>query len=108
MNRQPPRRVPIGQQKQINIRLGLAGLAETVTVTGESPVVDPSSSPGVVSYAHPQLVDWVTPPTGHFNTEAYDHITDNPFKSVLDHPLSTFSIDVDRASYANTRRFLNE
>ena len=43
-----------------------------------------------------------------FNTEAYDRIEDNPFKSVLDNPLSTFSIDVDTASYANMRRFLNQ
>ena len=52
-------------------------------------------------------IDWVAPPTRAFHTEAYDLITDNPFKSVLDHPLSTFSIDVDRASYANVRRFLS-
>jgi Ca-activated chloride channel family protein len=43
-----------------------------------------------------------------FNTEAYSRIEDNPFKSVLDNPLATFSIDVDTASYANMRRFLNQ
>jgi Ca-activated chloride channel family protein len=42
-----------------------------------------------------------------FNTEAYDHIIENTFKRVTDEPLSTFSIDVDTASYANVRRFLN-
>ena len=42
-----------------------------------------------------------------FNTEAYDHFQDNAFRTVRDHPLSTFSIDVDTASYANIRRFLN-
>jgi len=41
------------------------------------------------------------------NTEGYDHITENPFKKVSDNPLSTFSIDVDAASYSNVRRFLN-
>lgn len=41
------------------------------------------------------------------NTESYNPITDNPFLRVTDSPLSTFSIDVDTASYANTRRFLN-
>src|SRR5690606_11427318 len=35
-------------------------------------------------------------------------IDDNLFQGVLQHPLSTFSIDVDTASYANVRRFLNE
>lgn len=40
------------------------------------------------------------------NTEAYDRIVDNPFRRAVDEPLSTFSIDVDTASYANVRRFL--
>jgi Ca-activated chloride channel homolog len=41
-----------------------------------------------------------------FNTEAYDLIRDNPFLAVAASPLSTFSVDVDTASYANVRRFL--
>jgi Ca-activated chloride channel family protein len=43
----------------------------------------------------------------NFNTEGYDHITENPFLKVNDNPLSTFSIDVDAASYSNMRRFIN-
>jgi Ca-activated chloride channel family protein len=43
-----------------------------------------------------------------FNTEAYDAIKDNPFLDVLQNPLSTFSIDVDTASYSNVRRFLDD
>lgn len=46
------------------------------------------------------------PPAG-FNTEDYDAIVENGFRTVKDHPLSTFSIDVDAASYSNIRRFLN-
>jgi Ca-activated chloride channel family protein len=45
---------------------------------------------------------------GPFNTETYDHIDENPFRRVTTDPLSTFSIDVDTASYANVRRFLND
>lgn len=41
-----------------------------------------------------------------FHTEAYDPVRDNPFLAVSSNPLSTFSIDVDTASYANVRRFL--
>jgi Ca-activated chloride channel family protein len=44
----------------------------------------------------------------HFNSEAYDHLDENPFRRVSTEPLSTFSIDVDTASYANVRRFLND
>src|SRR5262245_56307065 len=41
-----------------------------------------------------------------FNTEAYDRINDNAWTAVADQPLSTFSADVDTASYSNVRRFL--
>jgi Ca-activated chloride channel family protein len=44
--------------------------------------------------------------TGEMNTEEYDRINENTFKSVLENPVSTFSIDVDTASYTNVRRFL--
>ncbi len=43
-----------------------------------------------------------------FNREGYDHIVENKFLKVSDNPLSTFSIDVDAASYSNVRRFLNQ
>ncbi|HEX9564650.1 MAG TPA: von Willebrand factor type A domain-containing protein [Gemmatimonadaceae bacterium] len=42
----------------------------------------------------------------HFNTESYGRINDNAFLGARDNPLSTFSIDVDRASYSNVRRFV--
>lgn len=42
----------------------------------------------------------------NFNTESYSAITENGFKKPLADPLSTFSIDVDNASYANIRRFI--
>ena len=41
------------------------------------------------------------------NTESYATIRENGFKDVLHNPLSTFSIDVDKASYSNVRRFIN-
>ena len=44
----------------------------------------------------------------NFNTESYAHIVENGFLGVEANPLSTFSIDVDRASYANVRRFIND
>lgn len=45
---------------------------------------------------------------GTFNTEGYHNITENPFFRPGLNPLSTFSIDVDTASYSNVRRFLNQ
>ncbi|MGI8788015.1 MAG: vWA domain-containing protein [Pyrinomonadaceae bacterium] len=40
--------------------------------------------------------------------ERYAEITENPFLETARAPLSTFSIDVDTASYANVRRYLND
>jgi len=54
------------------------------------------------------------PPVGYrftpndFNTEEYSKINENTFHKVTDEPLSTFSIDVDAASYGNMRRFLRQ
>ncbi len=42
-----------------------------------------------------------------FNTEAYASLSENGYKQTTKNPLSTFSVDVDRASYTNIRRFLN-
>jgi Ca-activated chloride channel homolog len=52
-----------------------------------------------------------TLPTGRegvFNTEEYSRIYENGFLDVIHNPLSTFSVDVDAASYANVRRFIND
>ncbi|MDA3821679.1 MAG: von Willebrand factor type A domain-containing protein [Bacteroidales bacterium] len=61
------------------------------------------SMTGSISYASmnysPQQEDW--------NTEGYAAIHENGFKDVMHNPLSTFSIDVDKASYSNVRRFIN-
>jgi Ca-activated chloride channel family protein len=45
-------------------------------------------------------------PAAEFNTEEYARIYENPFLETANNPLSTFSIDVDGASYANARRFI--
>jgi Ca-activated chloride channel family protein len=42
------------------------------------------------------------------NTEGYAVIDENPFFLARERALSTFSVDVDRASYSNVRRFLTE
>ncbi len=43
-----------------------------------------------------------------FNTESYAYVDENGWRSPADAPLSTFSIDVDRASYSNVRRFITQ
>ncbi|MEM7183980.1 MAG: von Willebrand factor type A domain-containing protein, partial [Spirochaetota bacterium] len=46
------------------------------------------------------------PSISKWNTEQYDSISENEILYVANKPLSTFSIDVDTASYSNMRRFL--
>lgn len=45
---------------------------------------------------------------GGGNREQYDKIDDNPFLAVSVNPRSTFSVDVDRASYSNVRRYISQ
>jgi len=45
--------------------------------------------------------------SGNTNDESYKTIAENAFLTAKDNPLSTFSIDVDAASYSNIRRFIN-
>ncbi|MBI1848881.1 MAG: VWA domain-containing protein [Planctomycetes bacterium] len=66
----------------------------------------PASTLQAIGYVGDSGVDGDTAgaPT---STEAYARIDENPFLDVAHNPLSTFSIDVDTASYSNVRRFLN-
>ncbi|MCB9363763.1 MAG: von Willebrand factor type A domain-containing protein [Flavobacteriales bacterium] len=57
-------------------------------------------------YASPMMIGNVVSRQDNFNTESYSSISENDFKNVIASPLSTFSIDVDAASYSNMRRFI--
>lgn len=67
-----------------------------------------------VNFSAPQIVydedkkeePAFNPYNSNFDTEGYDAIIENPFMKTSNNPLSTFSIDVDAASYSNIRRFL--
>jgi len=62
--------------------------------------IPPLAGRGSIREEEPLGRDW------YHNTEAYAAIIENPFRAVMQNPLSTFSIDVDTASYSNVRRFL--
>jgi len=126
-------RISVKQDKttRFDIVLQVGGLTETVTVTAESPMLSadvaqrkergagnrnagvdmiapaPAPAPVAPPQAGRDYMTFLPRPVPDFNTEAYDRIEDNSFRRVADDPLSTFSIDVDTASYANVRRFLN-
>jgi Ca-activated chloride channel family protein len=109
-----------GQTTRLDIVMSLGALTETVTVTAEALTVDVAASAVDGHIAYQSFYSRSPAPSvessrrrdggrpGDFNTEAYDRIDDNPFRRVTQDPLSTFSIDVDTASYANVRRFLND
>jgi Ca-activated chloride channel family protein len=74
-------------------------------VAGAKPV--PAAEPPmsqVAKVATPTPTDKL--PTAHAGGEDYDHFIENEFLAVADKALSTFSIDVDTASYSNSRRFI--
>jgi len=58
-------------------------------------------------YGESSIVGGGTYQAAAFNTEEYKRVYDNSFQDTLTSPLSTFSIDVDTASYSNVRRFIN-
>ncbi len=70
----------------------------------------PDRSTGAVAGMAPQAASELSSPAGlsrvELNTEQYDAVVENPFTTALTEPQSTFSIDVDTASYANVRRML--
>ena len=55
----------------------------------------------------PRAADAPGLPVFEADTEAYPDADANPLKITAEDPVSTFSVDVDTASYANIRRFLN-
>ncbi|MBK8923657.1 MAG: VWA domain-containing protein [Saprospirales bacterium] len=64
----------------------------------------PARETETIKYAEARA-DTLAPPS-ESNTESYAAIQENPFREVRSNAVSTFSIDVDAASYSNTRRFL--
>lgn len=115
----------IKHQKVINVIMKSAatGLTDSskqdvvVTAMGIRQTGNPSQSlsgkvNGIVSGGYPTNKMKSTYQNGYiteeeFNTEEYSNIVENGFHKVADDPLSTFSIDVDAASYSNVRRYLN-
>jgi Ca-activated chloride channel family protein len=103
--------------------IGYASATRTVRVTGDSMRVDfrlagstvglegivVNAVPGVeVHRRMPAATIGTAASAPEWNTESYATIDENAFRAVEHEPLSTFSADVDRASYANVRRFLME
>lgn len=106
-----------GQTLRVDVVLEIGELAETVEVTASPPMfstsstmIGPGSGGGIgggVFRIGPKSRNYAQVIPG-WNTEGYDHIDEGGFKNLATDPLSTFSIDVDTASYANVRRFISD
>lgn len=64
---------------------------------------NPNGQPVSCDSTEPEIIEET-----EFNTEEYSKISENTFQEAVQNPLSTFSIDVDNASYSNVRRYLTE
>ena len=103
--------VSIGKLNFLNVSLNLdvSQLSEVV-VTGygrENKRLRKQEAGAPASMHHNMHIpyqDYVQPVP---DTEEYEGISENVFKDAMKDPLSTFSIDVDEASYSNVRRFIN-
>ncbi|MBI1770164.1 MAG: von Willebrand factor type A domain-containing protein [Bacteroidetes bacterium] len=114
------REVPIGSKNRIDVSLQMdvTQLSESVVTGREKTNKRHEAAPistgqgaykmkaaGDVAYQYaPKQV--YKEEGEQFNTEEYDGITENIFHDAVHSPLSTFSIDVDAASYSNIRRFI--
>ena len=101
-------------------KAAVAGASNTISISGSAPValisdsaadtryfsVDSISSTATKDMAQKQEATAFR--RSDVTGESYTRIIENELKDVAREPLSTLSIDVDTASYANVRRFLNQ
>jgi Ca-activated chloride channel homolog len=106
--------VSVTDKPALPLQLTLVGVVASPSATPLIPASEAAKQsqmagampPPPAAVGRADFLGWRSQPA--FNTEAYDRIDENQFHRVTDDPLSTFSIDVDTASYANVRRFLNQ
>jgi len=87
-----------------------AGKSQDLTRNPSAPPPAPKPMPRLASNSGFGETREAVPPSRYrqdFDTATYDKVDENPFLPAATNPLSTFSIDVDTASYANVRRFIN-
>jgi Ca-activated chloride channel family protein len=110
--------VRAGTMPALTLKLAVGSLNETIRVEGKAADASrqaqarrieggiPGGVVGGTVGGMPELAAPAALAPRDFNTEAYDSVEENGLRRVASDPLSTFSIDVDTASYANVRRFL--
>ena len=114
-----PINLPLAKPADVQGEFQMLSEVEPLPAKVPAVVHSPSAHPAMVAKQSPyrfraymvggaEESGGIRQPGGKFNTATYDHILENPFLDTKDNPLSTFSTDVDTASYSNVRRFINE
>jgi Ca-activated chloride channel homolog len=111
------RKVKVGDSAHVKVLLAMIKIKEELPVEEEMVMDMAMGAPSHKARKMMQSSGAVSRISGYgsgyqesypnWNTEEYSTIHENGYKNPKDDPLSTFSIDVDAASYSNVRRFLN-
>lgn len=101
--------VKIGKSSTLNVALEQSNLSLNEVVVVGYGKAKKREMTGSVAMASPQIMIRGIGTSAYIdrNTESYAPISENGFQSPFKTPLSTFSIDIDVASYSNVRRFIN-
>lgn len=86
------------------------GAQKKSTMVGACAVMSNNALQGQVAGLQVNRWGYASPSNNAYykeDTEEYGQFKENRFKSAGDEPLSTFSLDVDAASYSNVRRMIN-
>lgn len=92
----------VGENSTINIVMESDNLLEEVVVKAYAAPLKKTYTTAAISLVANE--EYVAP---NYHKDSYSRINENTFKRTNNHPLSTFSIDVDKASYSNVRRMIN-
>ena len=104
----PARRIAAPFAALVTVTLALAGC------TAHGGATETAADGANLTVPAPELGDLPVPvlpgpgPVPPGSNEEYDDSPETPFKDVATSPLSTFSADVDTASYSNLRRQVNQ
>ena len=92
-----------------SILMTLTGCGASKNATADAKAPQPirkQMTEGVAGAVYEEACDAEYCAPIEMHTESYAPITENGFKKTAAEPLSTFSVDVDTASYSNVRRML--
>ncbi len=98
----PNIQVSIGRSAQVYPQMNLSQIGETIVVKGRPNIDTTRTTQGII--IDRTFIENLPRPSGR----NYKPIAEGQLYSVKSRALSTFSLDVDTASYSNVRRFLKE